>query len=164
MIEQVATEVGLTEEFQALDEAFRRFSERNGELTDLRSTQTISALFTMLEKKSVIAYFPRSALLDTANSRMLSKTPPGFRDAPKLGDVYVWADFLLGTSRAIGRAAKANSAYVAFVSIDRKPDWELNGRPHPLLSGEVRHVLKCDLDVLDVGELHVLLQAIRSPA
>jgi len=164
VISQIVDDVGLTEEVGDLRDAVEAFSKKHSELTDTRRTQAASALFAMLERRGVIAYFPRSALLETANSRMLSKAPPGFRDAPKLGDMYVWADFLLGASRSIGRGKKAPPSYVAFVSIDRKPDWELNGRPHPLLSGEVSHVLKCGLDVLNVDELRVLLVSLRSSA
>jgi len=154
-IDQIAEELDNDEELEALTVALAAFASNHKELTGGALVGAMKSMFAMLQEKSICEFVPRRRFLELGNTRLLTKTPPGFKDAPLLGDYYVWADFLLGLCVAGFTKPRRASPQreVVFVSEDRKFDWEVKGQPHPLLVAEIRQLVGATLRVLSVEEL-----------
>lgn len=109
-----------------------------------------SAFMGMLELKAHHSQVSREIYSSIAQSRKMSKIPPGFLD-DRDGDFYVWAEFLLGLLTMKKNKSNFESAFV--ITDDRKPDWSFNNSPHPVLSAEVKKIVGVPFGILTIEQL-----------
>lgn len=124
---------------------------------DPNTVSRLENMFAILEKHATVPYVPRADFLPIANSRRLTKTPPGFRDDDH-GDFYVWADFLLGLHRE--RAAGRLFEMAVLVTDDKKPDWSRDGEAQPILAAEVQLLLGVPFETWDLEHLGRYVHAV----
>ncbi|WP_104088731.1 MULTISPECIES: PIN-like domain-containing protein [unclassified Cryobacterium] len=120
-------------------------------------------LWDLLLADSTTAHVPRERILRIGEARFASGIAPGFADeskkANRLGDFFVWADFLMGL-QAIGLASPSTEdSSIVFVTDDGKEDWIASGVPHPTLLGEIFHLTGKPLEILTMEQLKKIVQA-----
>lgn len=113
----------------------------------------IGDLLNALVGKGNITSVSRSRFRQLGSARMAAKTPPGFKDDGKLGDFFVWADWLLGLA-----AHRAKATHAVFVTEDRKKDWYRAGVAHPILFAEVYEVSSLSFSLMPVSTFLRLAQ------
>jgi len=119
-------------------------------------------LWESLLANSTLAHMPRHEILSIGEMHFASGIAPGFADGSKganrLGDFFVWADFLMGLQMiGLGPNDSSNSL-VVFVTDDEKRDWITSGVPHPTLLGEIYHLTGRPLSILTMNELCRIVQ------
>lgn len=95
----------------------------------------LSSIVDGLKEAGRLVYAPRSEFSDIAVVRKQTKTPPGFKDKD-FGDFFIWVDFLYGLLLELETGAEFDA--VVLVTHDKKSDWSLGGRAHPILSSEIQ--------------------------
>ncbi|MCV9994257.1 PIN-like domain-containing protein [Paeniglutamicibacter sp. ZC-3] len=98
-------------------------------------------LWNSLLPDAIVSHVPREKIFAIGESRFASGIAPGFADdskkANRLGDFYVWSDFLLGLKNLNLNVDDKIKSTVVFVTDDAKEDWMTSQIPHPTLLGEV---------------------------
>ncbi len=132
---------GLEEEFgdvlSDLDGVVERFQGEHGHVYSAATVHRTRRLLGAFQERAIVPFVTRTRFQPLAEHRYQTKTPPGFADS-RIGDFFVWADFLLGLSVAWSRGMRYRTA--VFVTNDKKVDWIRNGVAHPVLVAEARAV------------------------
>lgn len=110
----------------------------------------VASTFSSLAAQSREPRFPKLALADLARERQLTKTPPGFKDNGN-GDLFVWAEFLLGLLEARNEGSVFDLAVL--VTEDKKSDWGKGGEAHPVLIAELWELLGMPFETWDLAKL-----------
>ncbi|MFT4396401.1 PIN-like domain-containing protein [Gordonia lacunae] len=148
--------VDLTAVADSVAEFSDKFSPGN---TKENVNSTLEVLASILNTGADVPFVSREQFLNLGNSRLASKTPPGWADhktkgGQALGDFYCWADFLLGLLRIAATDDNANGERIAvFVSGDMKSDWNMSSFAHPYLAAECRAVTGFTLRKLTPDQL-----------
>lgn len=143
-------------------------SQVNVLAADLADSQNVNLLkesvelWDLLYPTSVVAHAPRMQILELGEARFLSGIAPGFADeskkANRLGDFFVWVDFLVGLLKVLGASTgKPVDESVIFVTEDGKEDWIATGVPHPTLLGEVFHLTGRTLQIMSMNDLNAIV-------
>ncbi|MEO9322245.1 PIN-like domain-containing protein [Nocardioides sp. C4-1] len=110
----------------------------------------VESTFNALAARAHEPRFPKSALAHISHERQMTKTPPGFKDTGN-GDLYVWAEFLLGLMH--GREDGQDFDLAVLITEDKKADWGKNGEAHPVLVAEAAELLGVPFETWDLKEL-----------
>lgn len=153
--EPLKTEIAkLSSSFGSFSEDFGdvldRFTADFGAVIDPGPLRAVVDLLKSLESKAIIPFAQRLKFAELAANRKATKTPPGFKDDGH-GDFYIWIDLLKGLLEA--RASGGVFDQIAFVTLDKKPDWQRNGSPHPLLTSEVSALLSVPFVIWTLDQL-----------
>lgn len=126
------------------------FQSDYGHIIEQKNLTDLIALLEMLGKKARYSQVSRERLLECAQQRKRTKTPPGFRDDGD-GDFYVWAEFLGGLMSAQSEGLEFESALL--VTDDVKKDWSTNGTPNPILAAEMQALVGVPFHVMKPADL-----------
>ena len=130
-------------------DAIEALSEEFSATIDEAAQESFRSTLEVLEERCpTVSYVPRLDFYTLAQVRRETKTPPGFKD-DRLGDFFVWADFLYGLCQCEHAALEA----VVFVTHDRKADWSREGFAHPVLSAEVEAIVSVPFELWTVTQL-----------
>ena len=111
----------------------------------------VTAAFKQVSARAIEPQFPKDVMAQISHERDASKTPPGFKDKDKNGDLYVWAEFLLGLLQ--GRAAGHDFELAVLLTRDKKADWGKGGHAHPFLCAELQEVVGVAFETWDMKEM-----------
>lgn len=126
------------------------FQSDYGHIIEQKNLTDLTGLLDMLSKKARYSQVSREALLECAQQRKRTKTPPGFRDDGD-GDFYVWAEFLGGLMTAKIEGVGFESAVL--ITDDVKKDWSTNGTPNPVLAAEMMALVGVPFHVMRPTDL-----------
>lgn len=126
------------------------FQSDYGHIIEQKNLTDLVGLLEMLSKKARYSQVSREMLLECAQQRKRTKTPPGFRDDGD-GDFYVWAEFLSGLMTAQSEGLEFESALL--VTDDVKKDWSTNGTPNPILAAEMQALVGVPFHVMKPADL-----------
>lgn len=136
------------------------------DLEDSRNPQLLSEsieLWELLLPESSLAQVPRGDFFPIGEHRFVSGIGPGTADenkkANRLGDFYIWADFLVGLLNLGMQREQQPDSTIVFVTEDGKEDWVSSGVPHPTLLGEVFELTGRPLLLLTMDELAKYVQS-----
>lgn len=115
-----------------------------GYLYDEKTTHKVKNFLETLMEKADLSTIDRMRFFPFAQMRMMTKTPPGFRDDGD-GDFYVWTELLYGAMKAIDDGKEYDR--LILVTNDAKIDWVREGVPHPILSAEANELLKKPFEI-----------------
>ncbi|WP_155999209.1 PIN-like domain-containing protein [Thioalkalivibrio sp. ALJ16] len=113
----------------------RDFEERYGHVLQGRVAEELRTLFRTLCSSALFPQVDRPSLMEVAQARRTTRTPPGFKDS-EFGDFFVWSEFLVGLDMA--REFQMGFSHCVLVTDDGKSDWSTNGTPHPSLCAEMQ--------------------------
>lgn len=142
-----ATFGGFAAQFETLLSEFR---ESFGYAYDGGTVRRTTSLFEVLKSKAVVSYVSREKFSAMAESRNMTKTPPGFKD-PGHGDFFIWLDLL--KALLITKENGSTFERVILVTNDKKVDWSREGIPHPILSAELHALLGVPLETWTLDRL-----------
>lgn len=126
------------------------FQSEYGHIIEQKNLIDLIGLLDMLGKRARYSQVSRESLLDCAQQRKRTKTPPGFRDDGD-GDFYVWAEFLGGLMAAQSEGIEFGSALL--VTDDVKKDWSTNGTPNPVLAAEMAALVGVPFHVMKPSDV-----------
>jgi hypothetical protein len=130
--------------------ALETFEKSAGHLWAPDFRAKVASTFSSLAARAREPRFPKLVLADVARERQLTKTPPGFKDNGN-GDLYVWAEFLLGLLEAKRDGDVFDLAVL--VTEDKKSDWGKGGEAHPVLIAELWELVGVPFETWDLGRL-----------
>jgi hypothetical protein len=129
--------------------AIEALSEEFSATFDDAAQESFRSTLEVLDgRAAIVSYVPRFEFYKLAQVRHETKTPPGFKD-DRMGDFFVWADFLYGLCQCEKESLEA----VVFVTHDRKTDWSREGFAHPILSAEVEAITPVPFELWTVPQL-----------
>lgn len=138
-----------SDEFDGAARTVERTIDKLDDWVDPESLRIFSETLKALVGIGCATYVPRFEFSELANVRHATKTPPGFDDkGVNHGDFFVWADFLLGVARSDLNHVDS----IVFVTQEKKRDWRVNGRTHPILTAEATAVSERPFALWDVDE------------
>jgi hypothetical protein len=123
--------------------------EQSHMLREDYTDRLVSAL-ERLRSRAGVVFVNRERFAPLAKARHLTKTPPGFKDDRNC-DFFIWADGLLGVLLALGE--RQSLSCVLMITGDKKVDWSSTGKPHPVLSAEVKSLFDVPLYIVDLDGL-----------
>lgn len=150
----------LKKEGENLGSEFEDFSKRISDLNDdidkelgylydENTTHKVKNFLDTLIQKADLSTIDRMRFFPFAQMRMMTKTPPGFRDDGD-GDFYVWTELLYGAMKAIDDGKEYDR--LILVTNDAKIDWVREGIPHPVLSAEANELLKKPFEIWKLND------------
>lgn len=111
----------------------------------------VTAAFKQVSARAIEPQFPKDVMAQISHERDACRTPPGFKDKDKSGDLYVWAEFLLGLLE--GKLAGHDFEMAVLLTRDKKADWGKGGYAHPFLSAELRELVGVEFETWDMNEM-----------
>ncbi|OBC03467.1 hypothetical protein A5784_14770 [Mycobacterium sp. 852013-50091_SCH5140682] len=138
-------------EFQMrFQEILNDFEKEAGHIWTETFRTKVADTFHSLAERAVEPQFPKELIERLAHARQSTKTPPGFKDAGD-GDLYVWAEFLLGLVEARDSGDKFELAVL--ITEDKKSDWGKGGEAHPILAAELFELVGVPFETWDFRKM-----------
>lgn len=136
-------------EIKNIESELIKLEANYGYLIDPKYREKTKSVFEFLVKNAVVVATPRDKLIEIANVRKKTKTPPGFKDEG-YGDFFCWVDLIYAL---MINKKKYEFDKVLWVTADKKMDWSRESIPHPILIAEMKclvgaNLYTCDLDKL----------------
>lgn len=150
-IKKYLSESGVYEaqEIKNIENELIKLEANHGYLMDPKYREKTKNVFEFFSIAATVVTTPRDKLIEIANLRKKTKTPPGFKD-DGYGDFFCWVDLIFALM--INRK-KYNFENVLWVTSDKKMDWSRESIPHPILSAEMKTLVGANLYTCDLDKL-----------
>jgi hypothetical protein len=156
----------LNDAIQEIDDSYVDLREGSGQLINAFEQEyghvfsdnvqkDLGLVLELLQSTAYVGHVSRSRFTAVADSRKRLRIPPGFEDSGD-GDFFVWADTLLALLDASddGRAADG----LVLVTEDKKKDWSLNGKAHPVLAAEMSKLASIPFSTVTLSDFKRLVK------
>lgn len=138
-----------TDEIKNIEIELNKLEANHGYLMDPKYREKTKNVFEFLSSQATVVTTPREKLVEIANLRKKSKTPPGFKD-DGYGDFFCWVDLIFAL---MINKKKYSFESVLWVTSDKKMDWSRESIPHPILIAEMKTLVGANLYTCDLDKL-----------